>query len=39
MCLAFLRVNYNDLRDRLAGGNDEEILEWCYEGAGWTRAT
>ncbi len=28
----FLRVNYTDLRDRvLAGGTDEEILEWCYE--------
>jgi hypothetical protein len=28
----FLRVNYADLRERvLAGGNDEEILEWCYE--------
>ena len=28
----FLRVNYADLRERvLAGGSDEEILEWCYE--------
>jgi gluconokinase len=28
----FLRVNYAELRERvLAGGNDEEILEWCYE--------
>jgi gluconokinase len=28
----FLRVNYAELRDRvLAGGNDEEVLEWCYE--------
>jgi gluconokinase len=32
MCLSFLRMNYNDLRDRvLADGSDEEILEWCYE--------
>lgn len=32
LCLNFLRVEYNDLRDRvLAGGSDEEILEWCYE--------
>jgi hypothetical protein len=31
-CTNFLRVNYKDLRDRvLAGGTDEEILEWCYE--------
>lgn len=31
-CSHFLRVNYPDLRDRvLAGGKDEEILEWCYE--------
>ena len=28
----FLRVNYAELRERvLAGGNDEEVLEWCYE--------
>ncbi|HJX25436.1 MAG TPA: DUF5069 domain-containing protein [Chthoniobacterales bacterium] len=28
----FLRVNYAELRERVrAGGNDEEILEWCYE--------
>jgi gluconokinase len=27
----FLRVNYAELRERvLAGGNDEEVLEWCY---------
>lgn len=32
MCLNFLRVNYDELRDRvLQGGSDEEILEWCYE--------
>lgn len=32
MCLNFLRMKYSDLRDRvLAGGSDEEILEWCYE--------
>jgi len=31
-CSNFLRVKYGDLRDRvLAGGTDEEILEWCYE--------
>jgi hypothetical protein len=31
-CVNFLRVNYADLRDRvLAGGSDEEILEWCFE--------
>lgn len=30
-CADFLRVNYADLRDRvLAGGSDEEILEWCF---------
>src|SRR5436190_23639480 len=32
VCTNFLRVRYDDLRDRvLAGGTDEEILEWCYE--------
>ncbi len=31
-CSNFLRVNYDKLRDRvLAGGSDEEILEWCFE--------
>jgi gluconokinase len=31
-CSNFLRIKYGDLRDRvLAGGTDEEILEWCYE--------
>ena len=31
-CSNFLRVEYGDLRDRvLAGGSDEEILDWCYE--------
>jgi gluconokinase len=30
MC-RYLNVTYPDLRDRvLAGGTDEEILEWCY---------
>ena len=30
-CLAFLQIKYADLRERvLAGGSDEEILEWCY---------
>lgn len=28
----FLRVEYEDLRKRtLAGGTDEEILEWCFQ--------
>ncbi|PZR72192.1 MAG: DUF5069 domain-containing protein [Chthoniobacterales bacterium] len=32
VCSNFLRVHYRDLRERtLAGGNDEEILEWCFE--------
>jgi Domain of unknown function (DUF5069) len=32
MCLNFLRVNYDELRERvLQGGPDEEILEWCFE--------
>jgi Domain of unknown function (DUF5069) len=27
----FLRVNYEDVRERaLQGGSDEEVLEWCY---------
>jgi uncharacterized protein DUF5069 len=31
-CCNFLRVNYNDLRERvLQGGTDEEILEWCFQ--------
>ena len=31
-CANFLRVKYEELRERvLAGGNDEEILDWCYE--------
>jgi hypothetical protein len=31
-CVNFLRVNYLDLRERvLAGGTDEEILEWSFE--------
>jgi Domain of unknown function (DUF5069) len=31
VCCNFLRVNYDDLHYRvLQGGNDEEILEWCY---------
>lgn len=30
-CTHFLRVNYVELRERtLAGGSDEEILEWCF---------
>ena len=31
-CANFLRVKYDELRERvLAGGSDEEILGWCYE--------
>jgi uncharacterized protein DUF5069 len=31
-CCNFLRVNHADLSERvLAGGTDEEILEWCFE--------
>jgi Domain of unknown function (DUF5069) len=31
-CCNFLRVNYDDLRERvLQGGTDEEILEWCFQ--------
>jgi hypothetical protein len=31
-CCNFLRVNYNDLRERVfQGGTDEEILEWCFQ--------
>ena len=31
ICLNFLRVKHDELRERvLAGGTDEEILEWCY---------
>jgi uncharacterized protein DUF5069 len=30
-CLSFLHLGYSDLKDRvLAGGTDEEILEWCF---------
>ena len=30
-CVDFLRVTYEDLRERvLAGGSDEEILQWCF---------
>jgi uncharacterized protein DUF5069 len=32
VCLNFLRINYDDLKKRVAeGGTDEEILEWCYQ--------
>jgi hypothetical protein len=32
VCLNFLRINYNDLKERVrAGGTDEEVLEWCYQ--------
>jgi hypothetical protein len=31
MCCNFLRVDHPELRERvLAGGTDDEILEWCY---------
>ena len=31
-CADFLRMDYADLAARvLLGGNDEEILRWCYE--------
>jgi len=31
-CCNFLRVNYEDLRERTRqGGTDEEILEWCFQ--------
>lgn len=31
ICLNFLRVNYAGLKEQvLAGGTDEEILEWCF---------
>ncbi len=31
-CLGFLRVDYAALGERtLAGGTDEEVLEWCFE--------
>ena len=32
-CVTFLRVNYDDLVERVKkGGTDEEILEWCFNG-------
>lgn len=31
MCCNFMRVEYGALRERvIAGGTDEEILDWCY---------
>lgn len=31
-CTGFLKVSYDKLVERtLAGGSDEELLEWCYE--------
>ena len=31
-CTHFLRIKYDDLKARvLAGGTDEEILEWCFD--------
>ncbi len=31
-CVHFLRVDYNDLADRVKqSGTDEEILQWCFE--------
>jgi hypothetical protein len=30
-CIGFLQVDYQDLTSRVKeGGNDEEILEWCF---------
>jgi Domain of unknown function (DUF5069) len=30
-CVSFLRIDYNQLLDRVKkGGKDEEILEWCF---------
>jgi gluconokinase len=32
VCCNFLRVKYDEVRERvLQGGTDEEILEWCFE--------
>lgn len=34
-CIGFLRVEYNDLVDRVKqGGTDEEILQWCISKGG-----
>ena len=34
-CCAFLRVAYDQLKERtLASGTDEEILAWCFEQGG-----
>ena len=34
-CVAFLRVDYNQLVERMKkGGTDEEILRWCFKRAG-----
>ena len=30
-CVTFLRINYNQLIERVRqGGSDEEILQWCF---------
>lgn len=30
-CVTFLRINYNQLVERVRqGGSDEEILQWCF---------
>ncbi|MDQ6860524.1 MAG: DUF5069 domain-containing protein [Verrucomicrobiota bacterium] len=32
MCCNFLRVRFDELRERvLQGGTDEEILDWCFD--------
>ena len=32
-CVRFLRVNYDELAERVKkGGTDEEILQWCFSG-------
>jgi gluconokinase len=31
-CVRFLRVNYDELAERVKkGGTDEELLQWCFE--------
>lgn len=32
VCCSFLHIDYAKLRERvLQGGNDEEIMDWCFE--------
>src|SRR5438876_11338366 len=31
-CVTFLRINYDQLGERVKrGGGDEEILQWCFD--------